>query len=355
MKILLFYWNRGVVVILLLLPFLFPGNHLPLSILLIYPQFLIFHLQVVILITIIIKTVLYHYPLQPTILLHRYHLCTCKTIILVIQWSKELIRTFFILFLRKEEYNHPLSLRLLPLSHSYPKDLLYIYRNRVWNSRLFVIALLLHVPIPLQRYLHLQLHHPQQQQLLLQRRQPLVLPLHLLILLLVFPLTTVIMFIQIVLLRVPFLPCTLLLYPYRFQRVLLIQKRHLYQMRMNSPFYQTVLLSSLESLLDSNNRFLMYLIEYSKQFDFSSLTIIQRCSCYEFNTNALPSSNMCYDYYLTRECKHQKLLGICRYRHLPPNHIEAVITMMLTGKVGWRRTNHCVLDHSLLRYRFPSC
>ena len=103
---------------------------------------------------------------------------------------------------------------------------------------------------------------------------------------------------------------------------------------MNSPFYQTVFYSPYKSQLDSNNRFLMYLIEYSKQFDFSSMTIIQRCSCYESNTNALPSSRMCYDYYLTQKCKHQKLSGICRYRHLPPNHIEAVVTMMLTGKVG---------------------
>lgn len=89
-----------------------------------------------------------------------------------------------------------------------------------------------------------------------------------------------------------------------------------------------------ESHASQHSLFLARLLSLSSSLDFNSLHITVVCSNCELNPHADLGASLCYDYLNFGYCKHEYLTGICNYRHVPNNHIDAVVDRMQSGKVG---------------------
>lgn len=79
---------------------------------------------------------------------------------------------------------------------------------------------------------------------------------------------------------------------------------------------------------------LRVLLAVSSKYDFSRLKIRMRCHCVDLNPNAPPDARLCYDFLNSGVCKREQLSGICRFRHLPADHIETIVDKIRNGKVG---------------------
>lgn len=78
---------------------------------------------------------------------------------------------------------------------------------------------------------------------------------------------------------------------------------------------------------------LRVLLTISSKYDFSRLSIRCTCNCHDLNPNAPANARLCYDYLNTGKCKRDMAGEICRFRHLPPNHIDSVVDKIRNGKM----------------------
>ena len=65
----------------------------------------------------------------------------------------------------------------------------------------------------------------------------------------------------------------------------------------------------------------------------SKYPVLMTCTSYELNLHAQPHAQLCYDFLNNGYCRHERS-GVCNYRHLPTDHIDAVIDAIFAGKVG---------------------
>ena len=77
----------------------------------------------------------------------------------------------------------------------------------------------------------------------------------------------------------------------------------------------------------------MYLLYISRDYDFDALPVWIICTSYELNPHAASDAELCYDYLNNGECQREMAVGMCRYRHLPPDHIDAIVDQMVCGRV----------------------
>ena len=54
----------------------------------------------------------------------------------------------------------------------------------------------------------------------------------------------------------------------------------------------------------------------------------------DLNPNARLGAKICYDFLTAGKCRREKKNGVCYYRHLPENHIQAIIDRIRSGRVG---------------------
>ena len=73
----------------------------------------------------------------------------------------------------------------------------------------------------------------------------------------------------------------------------------------------------------------------SQKHDLSGLTAVRVCNHVELNPFAEPDAQLCYDFLNTGECR--RPAGMCRFRHVCSDHIEAVVDRIRSGKVGFPR------------------
>ena len=78
---------------------------------------------------------------------------------------------------------------------------------------------------------------------------------------------------------------------------------------------------------------LRVLLAVSSKYDFSRLKIRMRCNCVDLNPNAPPDARLCYDFLNSGVCK-REVSGICRFRHLPADHIETIVDKIRNGKAS---------------------
>ena len=77
------------------------------------------------------------------------------------------------------------------------------------------------------------------------------------------------------------------------------------------------------------------LLAMSQKHDLSGLTAVRVCNHVELNPFAEPDAQLCYDFLNTGECR--RPAGMCRFRHVCSDHIEAVVDRIRSGKVGFPR------------------
>ena len=73
------------------------------------------------------------------------------------------------------------------------------------------------------------------------------------------------------------------------------------------------------------------LLAMSQKHDLSGLTAVMVCNHVELNPHAEADAQLCYDFLNTGECK--RPAGMCRFRHVCSDHIEAVVDRIRSGKV----------------------
>ena len=78
---------------------------------------------------------------------------------------------------------------------------------------------------------------------------------------------------------------------------------------------------------------LRVLLALSSKYDFSQLSIRMTCNACDLNPNALPNARLCYDFLNTGKCKRDAAGEVCRFRHLPPDHIDAIVDKIRNGKM----------------------
>lgn len=78
---------------------------------------------------------------------------------------------------------------------------------------------------------------------------------------------------------------------------------------------------------------LRVLLAVSSKYDFAHLQIQMTCHCVDLNPNAPPDARLCYDFLNSGVCKREQTAGICRFRHLPVDHVETVVDKIRNGKV----------------------
>lgn len=81
---------------------------------------------------------------------------------------------------------------------------------------------------------------------------------------------------------------------------------------------------------------LRVLLAVSSKYDFSRLQIQMTCHCVDLNPNAQPDARLCYDFLNSGVCKREQTAGICRFRHLPVDHVETIVDRIRNGKVKER-------------------
>ena len=84
---------------------------------------------------------------------------------------------------------------------------------------------------------------------------------------------------------------------------------------------------------------LQYLISVSRDYNIDTLPVWIICTSIELNPHALANAELCYDYLNSGTCQ-REMAGICKYRHLPPDHIDAIVDQMISGKVDIMITGH---------------
>ena len=75
------------------------------------------------------------------------------------------------------------------------------------------------------------------------------------------------------------------------------------------------------------------LLALSSKFDLSMLSLVMVCNSVEHNPNASINARLCYDFLNTGVCKRESSAGICKFRHVLQDHIDAVIDKIRNGKV----------------------
>ena len=78
---------------------------------------------------------------------------------------------------------------------------------------------------------------------------------------------------------------------------------------------------------------LRVLLAVSSKYDFAHLQIQMTCHCVDLNPNAPPDARLCYDFLNSGVCRREQTAGICRFRHLPVDHVETVVDKIRNGKV----------------------
>lgn len=78
---------------------------------------------------------------------------------------------------------------------------------------------------------------------------------------------------------------------------------------------------------------LHHLLMISQSFDLSQLSPAMICTNNELNPFAQPTAKLCYDFLNFGYCKRENRTGSCKYRHLAPDHIDAVMDRIFSGKV----------------------
>ncbi|KAK8796807.1 hypothetical protein WA588_000933 [Blastocystis sp. NMH] len=84
---------------------------------------------------------------------------------------------------------------------------------------------------------------------------------------------------------------------------------------------------------DDIGNLLRVLLALSSKYDFSQLSIRMTCNACDLNPNALPNARLCYDFLNTGKCKRDAAGEVCRFRHLPPDHIDAIVDKIRNGKM----------------------
>lgn len=79
--------------------------------------------------------------------------------------------------------------------------------------------------------------------------------------------------------------------------------------------------------------FLQSLLHLSSYYDISKCNPQIAIANVDLNPNADRSAKLCYDFLNTGKCRREKKHGCCAYRHLPENHIHAIIERIRSGKV----------------------
>ena len=57
------------------------------------------------------------------------------------------------------------------------------------------------------------------------------------------------------------------------------------------------------------------------------------CHAIDLNPDAPPTARLCYDYLNQGRCKRTEKGEVCRFRHLPADHIDAVVDKIRNGKM----------------------
>ena len=98
---------------------------------------------------------------------------------------------------------------------------------------------------------------------------------------------------------------------------------------------QPVLEESVEedTCLSNCEALLQHLLVISRAFDFSHVSPAMICTTNELNPFAQPNAKLCYDFLNFGHCKREERTGSCKYRHLAPDHIDAVMDRIFSGKV----------------------
>ena len=78
---------------------------------------------------------------------------------------------------------------------------------------------------------------------------------------------------------------------------------------------------------------LHHLLMISQSFSLSQLSPAMLCTNNELNPFAQPTAKLCYDFLNFGYCKRENRTGSCKYRHLAPDHIDAVMDRIFSGKV----------------------
>ena len=78
---------------------------------------------------------------------------------------------------------------------------------------------------------------------------------------------------------------------------------------------------------------LRVLLAVSSKYDFAHRQIQMTCHCVDLNPNAPPDARLCYDFLNSGVCRREQTAGICRFRHLPVDHVETVVDKIRNGKV----------------------
>lgn len=79
---------------------------------------------------------------------------------------------------------------------------------------------------------------------------------------------------------------------------------------------------------------LHHLLKISQSYDFSQVSPTMICTNNELNPYAQPNAKLCYDFLNFGYCKRENRTGSCKYRHLAPDHIDAVMDRIFSGKVN---------------------
>ena len=73
------------------------------------------------------------------------------------------------------------------------------------------------------------------------------------------------------------------------------------------------------------------LLAMSQKHDLSGLTAVRVCNHVELNPFAERDAQLCYDFLNTGQCR--RPAGMCRFRHVCSDHIEAVVDRIRSGKM----------------------
>ena len=82
------------------------------------------------------------------------------------------------------------------------------------------------------------------------------------------------------------------------------------------------------------NGLLYILLHLSINYDITKCNPRVAIANVELNSNAQYGAKLCYDFLNSGKCRREKKHGSCAYRHLPENHIHAIIERIRSGKVG---------------------
>ena len=82
------------------------------------------------------------------------------------------------------------------------------------------------------------------------------------------------------------------------------------------------------------NGLLYILLHLSTNYDITKCNPRVAIANVELNSNAQYGAKLCYDFLNSGKCRREKKHGSCAYRHLPEDHIHAIIERIRSGKVG---------------------